>query len=391
MSTKKEQGFSTKAIHTGEEPNLKEGGYGDVVMPIHISTTYARKELEHPTAGYEYTRSLNPTRNALEQKLAALEHAEYGLAFASGLAAESTIILSLLQAGDHVIAFDDLYGGTKRLLNKVFINYNITVSYVDATTALEVGNAILPETKMIWIETPSNPLLKVCDIEAIASIAKANNLVLVVDNTFLSPYFQNPLDWGADIVVHSSTKYLGGHSDVLGGAIMLSDEYLYKKLKFHQNAVGAVPSPFDSYLTMRGIKTLELRMLRHAENALKLAEYLEKHSKVERVIYPGLKSHPQHGLSEKQSRGNGGMLTFLLKGDAEDSRQFLQKLELFALAESLGGVESLIEHPATMTHASVDKSEREKIGITDNLIRISVGIENMEDLIADLEQAFLNS
>lgn len=388
MSTKKEQGFSTKAIHTGEEPNLKEGGYGDVVMPIHLSTTYARKELEHPTAGYEYTRSLNPTRNALELKLAALEHAGYGLAFASGLAAESTIILSLLQAGDHVIAFDDLYGGTKRLLNKVFINYNITVGYVDATNAGEVGNAILPETKMIWIETPSNPLLKVCDIEAIAAIAKANNLVLVVDNTFLSPYFQNPLDWGADIVVHSSTKYLGGHSDVLGGAIMLSDEYLYKKLKFHQNAVGAVPSPFDCYLTMRGIKTLELRMIRHAENALKLAEYLENHPKVERVIYPGLKSHPQHALAQKQSRGNGGMLTFLLKGEMEDSRQFLQKLELFALAESLGGVESLIEHPATMTHASVDKAEREKIGITDNLIRISVGIENVEDLVADLEQAF---
>jgi len=391
MATKKSLGFSTKAVHTGEEPNLKEGGYGDVVMPIHLSTTYARKELEHPTAGYEYTRSLNPTRNALEEKLAALEHAEYGLAFASGLAAESTIILSLLQAGDHVIAFDDLYGGTKRLLNKVFINYNITVSYVDATKASEVGNAIRPESKIIWIETPSNPLLKVCDIEAIASIAKANDLILVVDNTFLSPYFQNPLDWGADIVVHSSTKYLGGHSDVLGGAIMLSDEYLYNKLKFHQNAVGAVPSPFDCYLTMRGIKTLELRMLRHNENALILADYLEKHPKVERVIYPALKSHPQHALAQKQSRGSGGMLSFLLKGDLQDSKAFLQKLELFALAESLGGVESLIEHPATMTHASVEKEEREKIGITDNFIRISVGIENVEDLIADLEQGFEDS
>lgn len=381
------KGFTTKAIHIGEEPNLREGGYGDVVMPIHLSTTYARKELELPTAGYEYTRSLNPTRNALEQKLATLENAEYGLAFASGLAAESTLILSLLKAGDHLIAFDDLYGGTKRLLNKVFSHYGISVSYVDASHSENVAMAILPETKLIWIETPTNPLLKVCDIEAISNIAKANELIVVVDNTFLSPYFQNPLDLGADIVVHSTTKYIGGHSDVLGGAIMLSDKYLYEKIKYHQNAVGAVPSPFDSYLTMRGIKTLELRMNCHHDNALKIAQYLEHHPKIEKVIYPGLKSHPHYNLAQKQTRGSGGVFSFLLKGNLSTTKAFLQKLSLFALAESLGGVESLIEHPATMTHASLEKEDREKIGITDNFIRVSVGIENVGDLLDDVENA----
>lgn len=379
-------GFSTKAIHVGEEPNLKEGGYGDVAMPIHLSTTYARQKVDIPTAGYEYTRSANPTRHALEKKLAALENSHYALAFASGLAAESTLILALLKAGDHVLAFDDLYGGTKRLFNKVFAHHSISISYIDMTHLDNVRSAILPETKLVWIETPTNPLLKLADIAAIASIAKEHNLIVVVDNTFLSPYFQNPLDLGADIVLHSTTKYIGGHSDVLGGAIMLSNIYLYEKLKFHQNALGAVASPFDAYLTMRGIKTLELRMQRHLENALSIAQFLEHHPKVERVIYPGLKSHPQHGLANKQTRGSGGVLSFSLRTNASSVPLFLESLQIFALAESLGGVESLIEHPATMTHASVDKEEREKIGITDTLIRVSVGIENVDDLIEDLKK-----
>lgn len=380
-------GFSTKAIHIGEHPNLQEGGYGDVVMPIHVATTYARAELEHPTAGYEYTRSLNPTRKALEDKLAALENARYGLAFSSGLAAESTILLSLVRNGDHIVAFDDLYGGTKRLINKVFANFAIEVSYVDASDPEKVRAALRPTTKLVWIESPTNPLLKLCDIRAIASLAQNHQIPLVVDNTFLSPYFQNPLALGADIVVHSSTKYIGGHSDVLGGCIMLSDEKLYKLLKFHQNAVGAVPSPFDCFLTMRGIKTLELRMERHQENALLLGHLLENHPKIERVFYPGLKSHAQYQLAKQQTKGCAGVLSFLLKGGIQEAKTFLQSLQLVALAESLGGVESLIEHPATMTHASVDEAERAQIGITDNFIRVSVGIENWDDLQKDFIQA----
>ncbi len=387
MVNKKYTGFATKAIHTGEEPDFREGAYGDVAMPIHLSTTYARKEVEKPTAAYEYSRSLNPTRNALEQKFAALENAKYGLAFSSGLAAETIIIMSLLKSGDHVIAFDDLYGGSKRLLNKVFPAYNISASYVDAVDVNNIKNALKKETKLIWVETPTNPLLKVCDIKAIASFAKENNLKLIVDNTFLSPYFQNPLDLGADIVFHSSTKYISGHSDVVGGAVMLSDDELYEKLKFNQNAVGAVPSPFDCYLTMRGIKTLEIRMIKHAENALQIAEYLEQHPKVNKVIYPALKSHPQYELAKQQTKGCGGIVSFLIKGNINTAKTFLENVKIFALAESLGGVESLIEHPALMTHSGLEQNERNKIGITDTFIRISVGIENIEDLINDIQQA----
>lgn len=383
--------FETKAIHVGEEPNLKEGGSGDVVIPIHLASTFARKEVDKPTNGYEYSRSGNPTRNALEKRLAALEDANFGLAFASGLGAETVITLTLLKSGDHVVAFDDLYGGTRRLFNKVFNqNFKVDFSYVDARNVNNIKKAIKHNTKLIWLETPTNPLMKLCDIRAISEIAKKNDIIVIVDNTFMSPYFQKPLNLGADIVVHSTTKYLNGHSDSVGGAIMLSNEEIYNKLKFNQNATGAILSPFDSFLVLRGIKTLALRMEKHNENALKIAEYLDSHSKVSKVNYPGLKSHPQHRLAKKQMSGFGGMLSFEIKGSLKEAKKFLENLKIFLLAESLGGVESLIEHPALMTHASIIKEEREKIGITDSLIRVSVGIENVEDLIEDLDKAFKN-
>jgi len=388
MANIKDYGFSTKAVHAGEQPDFREGATGDVVIPIHLSTTFARKKVEVPTAGYEYTRSLNPTRNALELKLASLENAKYGLAFTSGLAAESTILLSLVKPGDHIIAFDDLYGGTKRLINQVFGNFGFEVTYVDAVDPQNVQNAFKETTKLVWLESPTNPLLKLSDIKAIAEITRKKGAVLVVDNTFLSPFFQKPLDLGADVVVHSSTKYIGGHSDVLGGSVMLNDQELYEKIKYHQNSVGAVLPPFDSYLTLRGIKTLALRMERHNGNALEIAHYLERHPKVKKVIYPGLESHPQHKLATEQATGFGGIISFEIEGTIYEAKAFLEKLQLFALAESLGGVESLIELPALMTHASVAKEIREQIGITDTLIRISVGIEDVADLIDDLEQAF---
>jgi len=380
-------GFATKAIHQGEEPDFREGATGDVVVPIHLSTTFARKKVTEPTGGYEYTRSLNPTRKALETKLASLENAQYGLVFSSGLAAETTILLSLIHPGDHIVAFDDLYGGTKRLFNQVFSNFGFEVTYVDATNPSLIEQAIKPSTKLVWIETPSNPLLKLSDIKAIAEITHQHGLILVVDNTFLSPYFQKPLDLGADIVVHSSTKYIGGHSDVLGGAVLLNNEAYYERIQYHQNAVGAVLSPFDSYLTLRGIKTLALRLEKHQENALAIAHYLEVHPKVSKVIYPGLESHPQHALAKQQTTGSGGVLSFEIKGTIKNAERFLEKLTIFSLAESLGGVESLIELPSLMTHASVAKEVREQIGITDTLIRVSVGVEDVADLIWDLDQA----
>ncbi|MDR1335877.1 MAG: PLP-dependent aspartate aminotransferase family protein [Tannerella sp.] len=382
------EGFSTKSVHAGEKPDFRAGAAGDVVVPIHLSTTFAREKVAVPTGGYEYTRSLNPTRKALETKLAALENAAYGLAFSSGLAAETTLLLSLLRPGDHIIAFDDLYGGTKRLFNQVFGNLGFDVTYADATDAASIAEAIRPASRLVWLETPSNPLLKVCNINRIAAITRRHGLMLVVDNTFLSPYFQKPLDLGADIVVHSSTKYIGGHSDVLGGAVLLNDTACYERIQYHQNAIGAVLSPFDSYLTLRGIKTLALRMERHQQNARTIARYLEKHPNVVRVLYPGLESHPQQALSRAQTTGSGGVLSFELKGDRAGAEHFLEKLHLFALAESLGGVESLIELPSVMTHASIDRETRERAGITDTLIRLSAGIEDADDLIADLEQAF---
>ena len=378
--------FSTRAIHTGEEPDFRDGGTGDVVVPIHLSTTFARKNVDNPTAGYDYSRSLNPTRNALEEKLAALENGKYGLAFSSGLAAETTLALSLLSAGDHVIAFDDLYGGTKRLFNKVLTDCGIETTYVDMTILSNINSEFKKNTKLLWLETPSNPLLKICDINTIAGIAKMRGLILVVDNTFLSPYFQNPLGLGADVVIHSSTKYIGGHSDVVGGSIMLSNDELYEKIKYKQNAIGAVLSPFDSYLTMRGIKTLALRMEKHAQNATKIAEFLNSHPKIKKVIYPGLKSHPQHILASRQTTGYGGIISFEILGSLNDAKDFVRNLKLFALAESLGGVESLIELPASMTHSSIPVNERRKIGISDSLIRMSVGIEDAKDLLIDIAQ-----
>ena len=386
MSTEK-RGFSTNAIHAGEEPDFREGATGDVVVPIHLSTTFAREKVNEPTGGYEYTRSANPTRKALETKLASLDNAKYGLAFTSGLAAETTILLSLLKSGDHVVAFDDLYGGSKRLFNHIFNEYNVGVTFVDVTDVSLLEEAIQLNTKLIWIESPSNPLLKVCDIHSIADIAHKNNLILVVDNTFLSPYFQKPLDLGADVVVYSSTKYIGGHSDVLGGAVLVNNDDYYERIQYRQNAVGAILPPFDSYLTLRGLKTLALRMEQHQRNALEIAHYLDQHPKVSKVIYPGLVSHPQYKLAKTQASGFGGVLSFEIKGTSEDAEHFLEKLNIFALAESLGGVESLIELPAVMTHASVPKEIREQIGITDTLIRVSVGIEDVKDLIADIEQA----
>ncbi len=380
--------FQTKAIHVGEEPDL-ERGTGDVVVPIHLSSTFARRRVDQPTRGYEYSRTGNPTRDALEKRLAALEEASFGLAFASGLAAEAVVSMTLLRTGDHMLAFDDLYGGTRRLFNRVLSpNFGIEVTYVDARDPEKVANAIRKNTRLLWLETPTNPLLKICDLEGLSRIAHQANILVIADNTFLSPYFQRPLLLGADLVVHSTTKYLNGHSDSVGGAAMLSDPTLYERLKFSQNAVGAILSPFDSFLLLRGTKTLALRMREHERNALAISNYLEGHSRVKRVNYPGLVSHPQHALAKKQQFGFGGMLSFEMKGGLPEANLFLENLKLFALAESLGGVESLIEHPASMTHASVPREVREEVGITDSLIRISAGTENAEDLIEDLEQAF---
>ena len=381
--------FETKVIHVGEEPNFKEGGSGDVVIPIHLSSTFARKKVDEPTQGYEYSRTGNPTRKALERRLASLEDARFGLAFASGMAAETTLALTMLQAGDHVIAFDDLYGGTRRLFDRILSkNFQVEVSYVDARDPKNINRAIRENTRMIWLETPTNPLMKLCDIRAISEISKKANILLVVDNTFMTPYFQNPLLLGADVVVHSTTKYLNGHSDSVGGALMLSDENTYLPLKFNQNATGAILSPFDSFLVLRGIKTLAVRMKEHEKNAQQVADYLQENPKVKKVNYPGLKSHPQYELAKKQMSGFGGMLSFEIVGGLKEAEQFLGNLKIFSLAESLGGVESLIEHPARMTHASVPPEIRKQIGITDSLIRISVGIENIDDLIKDLDQAF---
>jgi cystathionine gamma-lyase len=383
--------YSTKAIHSGEEPNLKEGGYGDVVIPIHLASTFARKDVKNPTGGFEYSRTGNPTRNALEKRLAVLENTKYGLGFASGLAAEATLALSLLREGDHVVAFEDLYGGTRRLFDHTLAKFGLKFTYVDATNADNVKRAIQDNTKMVWLESPTNPLLKLCDIKAISQVAKQHNAVTVVDNTFASPYLQSPMDLGADIIVHSSTKYLGGHSDVVGGAIMLSNDELHSKLKFNQNAIGAIPSPFDCFLVLRGTKTLALRMERHSQNALIIANFLASHPKVERVNYPGIESHPQHRLAKEQMPvGFGGMVSFYLKNNV-NAKTLLGKLEIITLAESLGGVESLISQPAAMTHASLSQKERDRLGITNNLLRLSVGIEDVEDLKADLTQALQDS
>lgn len=384
MSSSK--GFATDAIHIGSEPNLKVGGSGDVVVPIHLSTTFARADVYKPTAGYEYSRSGNPTRAALEKNLAVLENGQFAFAFSSGLAAITNIAL-LLQSGDHILSIDDVYGGTRRLFTKVFNRFGLQFSFVSFTQGRDMKAFIQPNTKMVWIESPTNPLMKIVDIGSVCKIAREKGILTVVDNTFASPVFQTPLNLGADIVVHSMTKYLGGHSDAVGGAIIVRDKILAEKIGFLQNAVGAILSPFDSYSILRGIKTLEIRMQKHAENTQKIALFLNRHKKVKKVYYPGLVSHPGYKIAKEQMSGFGGMLSFELYGSIETAIKFLESLKVIAIAESLGAVESLIEHPASMTHASVPKEDREKIGLSDTLIRLSVGIEDTEDLIADLSQA----
>ncbi|ACY19171.1 cystathionine gamma-synthase [Haliangium ochraceum] len=377
-------GFGTRAIHAGQSPDPSTGA---IMTPVYMTSTYVQSTPgEHK--GFEYSRTQNPTRSALEANLAALEGARHGLAFASGLAATSTA-LQLLSAGDHVVACDDLYGGTYRLFDKVYRRFGLSFDYVDPSAGPSAVEAALTDaTRMVWLETPTNPMLKLCDIAAVAELCKRRGLLLAVDNTFLTPFNQNPLALGADLVCHSTTKYLNGHSDTVGGALITDNDELHEKLAFLQNAVGAVPSPMDSFLVMRGLKTLHVRMERHERNARALAEWLVGHEQVERVIYPGLESHPQHELAKRQQRGFGGMISFDLRGGEPAARRFLETCELFSLAESLGGVESLVEHPAIMTHASVPAERRRALGIGDGFIRLSVGIEELDDLRGDLERAF---
>ncbi len=385
MRASRHRRFGTRAVHEGEEPDF--GSTGDVVAPIHLSSTFARRHVEAPTRGLEYSRTRNPTRSALEMRLAALEDASHALAFSSGMAAETSLLLSALRAGDHVVAGDDLYGGTRRLFESTMRKFGIGFTYVDTRSKEEVRRAVRKGTKLLWLESPSNPLMRLCDIAAVSRIARDNGVLTVVDNTFASPFLQKPLALGASVAVHSTTKYISGHSDVVGGAVMTSDEEVFEAVKFNQNAVGAVPSPFDCFMVLRGSKTLHLRMERHSSNALAVAEFLEAHPRVSSVNYPGLESHPQHALAERQMSMPGGMLSFEVRGGMPAARRFLSRLEVFALAESLGGVESLADHPATMTHASVPKAERERIGISDGLVRLSVGIEDVHDLLADLKAA----
>ena len=375
--------LDTKLIHAGVEPDPTTGA---IMTPIYQTSTYVQAAPgDHK--GYEYARTQNPTRTVLQNALAAIENGNYGLSFGSGMAATDAV-MKLLAPGDEVIVGNDLYGGTYRIMTKVFANYGIKFQFIDMHDAQNIKNYITPATKMIWIETPTNPLLNVIDIAACAAIAKAHNLLLVADNTFASPYLQTPLDLGADIVLHSATKYLGGHSDVVHGALIVKDAALDEKLRFIQNSCGAVPGPHDCWLVLRGIKTLHVRMQRHCENGEAVARYLRNHPKVGKVLWVGFEDHPNHDIARKQMRGFGGMISFTLKDDSMDAAlSVLSKTKLFSLAESLGGVESLIGHPATMTHASIPREDRIKNGLVDSLIRLSVGIEAIEDLVADLEQA----
>jgi cystathionine gamma-lyase len=374
--------FETRAIHVGQEPDPATGA---TIPPIYQTSTYTQEGLgQHK--GYEYSRTGNPTRAALEQCLASLENAAFGLAFASGLAATSAV-LNLLSAGDHVVAAEDLYGGTYRLFERVYRRYGLSFTYVDAREPARMREALRPDTRLVWIETPTNPLLHLVDIAAAAEIARHAGVSLAVDNTFASPYFQRPLDLGAAIVVHSTTKYIGGHSDLIGGAVLTSDEAIYQTTKFHQNAVGGVPGPIDCWLALRGIKTLALRMREHERNAQAVARFLAEHPAVEKVYYPGLPDQPQHELALRQMSGFGGIVSFVVRGERARAEAVLRGTRLFSLAESLGGVESLISHPATMTHAAIPAAERARRGISDNLLRLSVGIEAADDLIADLSSA----
>ncbi|WP_222982149.1 cystathionine gamma-synthase [Flagellimonas meishanensis] len=381
--SKKDLRFNSKTIHGGQHPDK---AYGAVMPPIYQTSTYAQTT-PGGHQGYEYSRSGNPTRTALENALASIENGNYGLAFASGLSAMDAVI-KLLEPGDEVISTNDLYGGSYRLFRRVFEKYGIKFHFVGMQDINAVAEKINNKTKLLWLETPTNPMMNVVDLEAASQLAKKHNLLLAVDNTFATPYLQQPLDFGADIVMHSATKYLGGHSDVVVGALVVKDKELAEKLYFIQNASGAVCGPMDSFLTLRGIKTLHVRMQRHCENGEAIANYLAKHPKIEKVYWPGFKSHPNHEVARKQMKGFGGMISFIPKGSSfEDAVKIVEKLQVFTLAESLGGVESLAGHPASMTHASIPKEEREKSGVVDGLIRLSVGIEDVDDLIADLEQA----
>ena len=377
----KSWGFSTRAVHVGQGPDPATGA---VVQPIHLATTFAQQGVGRHQ-GYEYSRSGNPTRSALEECLAGLEDAKHALAFASGLGAESTLLL-LLKPNDHVVYMEDVYGGTYRLFDKVMHRFGITFTAVDASDLDAVESAITPSTRLVWLESPSNPLLRIVDIDAVSEIAHGHDAKVCVDNTFATPFLQQPLHLGADVVVHSATKYIGGHSDVVGGALMTSDDELEKSLRFHQNAVGAVPSPFDCWLLLRGIKTLALRVERQSENAMIVARALEGSPAVSRVHYPGLETHAHRAVAERQMRMFGGMVSFEVK-DEPTAFKVLAGLKIFALAESLGAVESLAEHPARMTHASMPASERKRAGVGDGLIRLSIGVEDAADLVTDLEDA----
>ena len=375
-------GFSTTAIHAGNEPDATTGA---VSVPIYQTSTYAQEAFGKPTGGYEYARTQNPTRAACERNVAALEGGRHGFAFASGLAAVDGV-LKLLAAGDHVVSGDNVYGGTHRQMTLIWSRVGLEFSFVDASEIHNVAAAVTPKTKMIYAETPTNPMMRLCDLAAAGEVARKAGALFVVDNTFATPYFQRPLELGADIVLHSTTKYLNGHSDMVGGMLVTNSGALAERLGFIQNASGAVPGPFDCWLALRGTKTLALRMRQHDANARRIAEWLTKQPKVERVYYPGLPSHPQHELACRQMKGFGGMISVEL-GSLERAKRFAEGTRIFALAESLGGVESLIGHPASMTHASVPPEMRRALGLTDSLVRLSVGIEDVDDLIADLEQA----
>ena len=380
---KNTQGFETKAIHAGQEPDPTTGA---IMTPISVSSTYVQ-ESPGVHKGYDYSRSINPTRKALESCIAELEGGLAGFAFSSGMAATSTV-LEILNTGDHVIAMDDLYGGTYRLFENVRKrSAGLEFTFTDLSNFSNLETALRPNTKMIWVESPTNPLLKIVDLKAVSEFAKKHNIIAVCDNTFCSPYLQKPLDIGFDIVVHSATKYLNGHSDVVGGVAVSSDESLAEQLAYLANATGSIMSPFDSFLVLRSLKTLAVRMERHCKNAMKIALFLEEHPAIEKVYYPGLPSHPQHQIALKQMSGFGGMISVVVKGGLKNATSFLERTKLFSLAESLGGVESLIEHPAIMTHASVPEEIRNEIGVVDGLVRLSVGIETLEDLLADLDAA----
>ncbi len=381
LKKNKRKGLSTRAIHAGQAPDKTTGA---IMVPIYASSTYVQKSPgEH--LGYEYSRTKNPTRTAYEECVASLESGNYGFAFASGMAAADTI-LSLLNIGDEVIAIDDLYGGTRRLFEKFKKNKSgLSFRFLAADQIKNVASEISSRTKMIWVETPTNPLLKIVDLEKLGNISR--NIITVVDNTFASPIIQRPLEFDVDIVMHSATKYLNGHSDMIGGVIATKHKNIADNLAFIQNSVGAIQGPFDAFLALRGLKTLPIRIEKHNENAMKIAQFLESNSMIKKVIYPGLKSHPDHSLASKQMNGFGGIVSFYLNSDLSGTIKFLQNCKIFSLAESLGGVESLIEHPAIMTHGSIAKHKREELGISDNFVRISVGIEDIEDLIEDIEYA----